>query len=208
MLKLAILASHEGTTLQAVLDACASGVLAMQPVLVVSNNKESGALRRARVAGVPALHMMGSDAALCDALISAEADLVLCAGYMKPIGSSVLSMFEGRIFNTHPSLLPKFGGKGMFGRHVHEAVLAAGESKSGATFHLVTERYDEGLILAQCRVPVARDDTPETLAARVQSAERLQVVRVFQCIAAFGPVVDSDFLHHAPSYATSPPSAS
>ena len=106
------------------------------------------------------------DAAICRALVECDVDVILLAGYMKQIGPETLSRFRGRILNTHPALLPKFGVKGMYGLHVHRAVLAAGESKSGASVHVVSEAYDAGPVLAQVDVRVEPTDTPETFSGR------------------------------------------
>jgi len=189
--KIGVLASHEGTTLQAVLDACATGRIPAQVVLVVSNNAGSGALRRARTAGVPALHLSSTthpdpkslDRALLQALRAQAVDLVLLAGYMKKLGPLTLAAFPGRILNTHPALLPRFGGQGLYGAHVHRAVLAAGERESGASIHWVDGEYDTGPVIAQVRVPVEPGDTPESLAARVQAAERTLLVKVLDELA-------------------------
>jgi phosphoribosylglycinamide formyltransferase 1 len=183
---IAVLASHEGTTLQAVLDACAAGTIAARVALVISNNADSGALRRARAAGVQTLHLSARthpgprelDRAIRAGLEGHGIDLVVLAGYMKRLGPETLERFAGRILNTHPALLPKFGGRGMYGAHVHRAVLAAGERSSGASIHLVDEAYDTGPVLAQVTVPVERPDTVDTLAARVQQAERRLLVKV------------------------------
>lgn len=191
-MKIGVLASHEGTTLQAVLDACASGSLVAQVALVISNNSGSGALRRAAAAGVPALHLSGAahpdpaelDAAIRDALVAARVDVVFLAGYMKKLGPRVLEAFAGRLLNTHPALLPKFGGAGMYGMNVHRTVLAAGERESGPSLHLVDGDYDTGAVLSQRRVPVLPGDTPETLAARVQECERELVVDVLRELAS------------------------
>jgi phosphoribosylglycinamide formyltransferase 1 len=189
-LNIAVLASHEGTTLQAVLDACASGRIPARVCLVISNNRTSGALRRARAAGVPARHLCAAtvsattvDEALGAALEAGGAQLVLLAGYMKSLGPWTLARFAGRVLNTHPALLPKFGGRGMYGSHVHEAVLAAGETRSGASIHLVEAGYDTGPILAQVAVPVLGEDSPQSLAARVQAAERELLVAVLAQIS-------------------------
>ncbi len=184
MMRIAVLASHGGTILQAVIDACRSGELDGEVVLVISNNSRSGALTRARQAGIPTAHLSGAthpgaealDTAMLHALDAARADWVLLAGYMKRLGPRVLGEYRNRILNTHPALLPKFGGEGFFGRRVHEAVLASGDAESGATVHLVDEDYDSGPILAQVRVPVRGDDTAETLEERVKVAERKLVV--------------------------------
>lgn len=184
MMRIAVLASHGGTILQAVIDACSSGELDAEVVLVISNNSRSGAMTRARDAGIPTAHLSSTthprtetlDAAMLSLLNEARADWVLLAGYMKRLGPRVLCAYRNRILNTHPALLPKFGGEGYFGRRVHEAVLAAGEQESGATVHLVDEDYDSGPILAQVRVPVRGGDTAETLEERVKVAERKLVV--------------------------------
>jgi len=191
-MNIAVLASHEGTTLQAVLDACADGEIAARVVIVISNNAGSGALRRARAAGVQALHLSSIthpgpnalDRALSQALADHGVELVLLAGYMKKLGPLTLASFAGRILNTHPALLPRFGGQGLYGSHVHRAVLAAGERESGATLHGVDAEYDTGPAIAQIKVPVEVTDTPDTLAARVQAAERTQLVRVLAEIAS------------------------
>ena len=180
MTRLAVLASHEGTTLQAVIDACAEGAINASVALVISNNSQSGAMRRACAAGVPTLHLSNRthpdadtlDTATLHALKDAGANWVLLLGYVKKLGPQTLGSFTGHILNTHPALLPKFGGRGFFGRKVHEAVLAAGDAESGATVHLVEAEYDTGPQLAQVRVAVAADDTAETLESRVKKAEQ------------------------------------
>lgn len=192
--RLGVLASHEGTTLQAVLDACARGALPAEIAVVISNNKGAAALERARSAGVPARHLSGQthpdpsalDLAICRTLVEHGVDLVLLAGYMKKIGPATLARFRGRIVNTHPALLPKFGGQGMYGARVHRAVLAAGERATGVSVHLVDAEYDTGPIVGQARVPVEPADTEETLAARVRARERGFLVDVLRAIAAEG----------------------
>lgn len=183
-MNIAVLASHAGTILQAVLDACASGELDGRVTLVISNNSRSRAMSRAREAGIPTLHLSSAthpqpearDTAMAQALREADADWVLLAGYMKKLGPKVLAAYRNRIVNTHPALLPKFSGEGFYGRRVHEAVLAAGETETGASVHLVDEDYDAGPILAQVKVQVKADDDPETLEERVKVAERKLVV--------------------------------
>ena len=182
MVRLAVLASHEGTTLQALIDACAVGHLPAELVAVISNNSGSGALRRAAAANIPTHHISGKthaneDLAVLTACQQARADWVLLLGYMKKLGEQTLTTYKGRIINTHPALLPKFGGKGYFGSRVHQAVIAAGETESGATVHLVDYDYDTGPILAQTTVQVMTDDTPETLETRVKAAEQALLVK-------------------------------
>jgi phosphoribosylglycinamide formyltransferase 1 len=189
---IAVLASGEGTTLQAVLDACATGLVPARVGVVISNNRTSGALRRARAAGVPARHLSalsaGGEAAvdqvLRDTLLEFKAQWVLLAGYMKRLGPLTLTAFAGRIMNTHPALLPEFGGRGMYGLNVHRAVLAAGRRQSGATVHWVDATYDTGTMIRQVRVPVETGDSAESLAARVQAAERELVVEVLAAAAS------------------------
>jgi phosphoribosylglycinamide formyltransferase-1 len=191
MIVIGILASHEGTTCQAVLDACKADLLPAKIGIVISNNMDSGALRRAQSAGIQIAHLSGQthqnpeslDVAICTSLQAHKIDIVLLAGYMKKLGPKTLGAFRNRILNTHPALLPKFGGKGMYGLHVHQAVLAAGDVVTGVSIHLVDEEYDTGPIIAQCLVPVLSGDTPEILAARVQQNERRFVVEVLTEIA-------------------------
>ncbi|HVN96914.1 MAG TPA: phosphoribosylglycinamide formyltransferase [Syntrophorhabdaceae bacterium] len=190
-MKIGFLASHGGSNMQAIIDACKSGKLEAIPAVVVSNNSDSGAIARARTEGVPHYYLSGKthpdpvelDQAILDALLRHGVDIVILAGYMKKLGPKTLAHFRGRILNVHPALLPKFGGAGMYGIHVHEAVIAAGEKESGVTIHLVDEQYDTGPILAQRRVPVMPDDTPETLAARVLTEEHILYSETLQRIA-------------------------
>lgn len=185
-LRVAVLASHEGTTAQAVIDACAARSVAGEVVVIISNNRDSGALRRAVAAGIPGLHLSGRthpdaadlDASICAACETVDASVIVLAGYMKRLGPKTLASFEGRIINTHPALLPAFGGQGMYGDRVHEAVLAAGEIKTGASVHVVTAEYDEGPVVRQLEVPVLPDDTVSSLGARVRAAEKRVLVDV------------------------------
>ncbi|WP_407539148.1 phosphoribosylglycinamide formyltransferase [Deinococcus radiomollis] len=178
-MRLAFLASHGGSGMRAVLAAIGSGELDAQALLCISNNSGAPALAHAREAGLDTLHLSSRrypdpaqlGAALLEALQSAGADTLVLSGYMKALGPAVLAQFEGRLVNVHPSLLPKYGGRGMYGDLVHAAVLAAGERESGATVHQVALGIDEGPILAQSRVPVLPGDTLETLRARVMAVE-------------------------------------
>ncbi|MBM4206181.1 MAG: phosphoribosylglycinamide formyltransferase [Gammaproteobacteria bacterium] len=187
-MKLGVLASHGGTTLQAILDAISSGQLLAEVAILVSNNSRSGAMERALNHGLPTAHISGAthpdddnrDKAIRNALQQCEVDLVVLSGYMKPLGSATLAAFDGRIINTHPSLLPKFGGAGFYGIHVHEAVLAAGESTTGASVHLVRGEYDTGPVIAQCELPVLAADTALSLQERVKSAEQSLLIDVLK----------------------------
>lgn len=194
MMRLAVLASHEGSTLQALIDACAAQTLEAQVVLVVSNNSKAGALRRAVAANIDTRHISikthGSEAAanqaIADALSDTKADWVLLLGYMKKMGEAILRQFSGRIINTHPALLPDFGGQGFFGRKVHEAVHAAGVNETGATLHIVGQDYDTGPIIAQIRVPVLSGDDIDAIELRVKIAERKLLVDTLSQIDADG----------------------
>jgi len=196
MLRIGVLASHEGTTLQSIIDACAEGRVNGRVVAVISNNSGSGALRRAAAAGVETFHLSSVthpgadslDAAICGVLQQARTDVVFLAGYMKRLGPRTLAAFPARILNTHPALLPKFGGQGMFGDRVFEAVLAQGESESGASVHLVDAEYDTGEVVRQERIAVLPGDTVESLKARVQACEREAVVLTLAAIADGGLV--------------------
>lgn len=180
-MNIGFLASHGGSNMQAIIDAARKGALQAKPVVVISNNGSSTALERARNEGIPCFYLSGKthpdpdrlDEAILGTLIAHNVDIVALAGYMKKLGPKTLSHFKGRILNIHPALLPRHGGKGMYGIHVHESVIAARETESGVTIHLVTDEYDRGPIIAQVRVPVEPDDTPEVLAARVLVQEHI-----------------------------------
>jgi len=174
--RLAVFASGRGSNLRALVDASCAGRLRATVALVVSNRSTSGALAFARERGIAARHMSTRThddlpRALRDALVAARINAVALAGYLRPVPSLVLRAFPERVFNIHPAPLPRFGGPGMYGIHVHRAVLEAGVAWSGPTVHLVTERYDEGPVLAHVPVPVEPGDTPEVLAARVLAVE-------------------------------------
>lgn len=177
--RVAVLASGGGTNLQALIDRLnADGSAAARVELVVGSRAGIGALERAERAGIAAVALdaraLGADAfrdALADALRTHRIDLVVLAGWLQLVPSEVVARYHGRMINVHPALLPAFGGKGMYGMRVHQAVIASGARVSGATVHFVDERYDEGAIVAQWPVPVLLGDTPEMLAARVLAVE-------------------------------------
>jgi len=189
-LHLGFLASHGGSNMQAIVDACRDGRLNAEPRVVISNNSDAMALQRAKHAGIPHYRISGKthpgeaeDQAILRTLKAHDVDTVILAGYMKKIGPQTLEAYRGRILNIHPALLPKFGGPGFFGRRVHEAVLQAGQTVTGVTIHLVDAQYDHGPILAQCRVPVLPDDTPDSLASRVLTEEHRLYVETLQQIS-------------------------
>lgn len=178
-MNLGFLASHNGSNMQAVIDACRAGRLAARPAVVISNNIDSGALERARNEKIPCSHLSGRthpdpedlDREIVDVLLEHDVNLVILAGYMKKIGPVTLATFPGHVINIHPGLLPEYGGRGMYGRRVHEAVLAAGARETGVTIHAVDPIYDHGPVLAQRNVAVEKSDTADTLAKRVLAVE-------------------------------------
>lgn len=179
MLKLAVFISGGGTNLQSLIDNCQSGSLRAEIKMVISNNSKAYGLERARKAGIETFHISKKvypdkneyNKAILNLLEDHKIDLIVLAGYMKLLPSEIVKKFYGRIINIHPALLPEYGGKGMYGQNVHEAVIESGDKFSGATVHMVDERYDHGPILVQRRVPVIDGDTTETLAARVLEIE-------------------------------------
>lgn len=190
-MQIGFLASHGGSSMRAIVAALADGRLAGTARIVISNNADSPALQFARDHGIPAKHISattaGSEQAADDAISAALAasgvEWLVLSGYLRKLGPLTLQRFGGRILNIHPALLPKFGGRGMFGRHIHAAVLAAGEATSGITIHMVDEEYDHGDIIAQRRIPVLPNDTVETLQARIMAAEPDFFVETLQALA-------------------------
>jgi phosphoribosylglycinamide formyltransferase-1 len=178
-LSIAVFASGGGTNLQALIDASKSGVLNGRVAAVISNNSGAYALERARNENIPAYHISSKVypertefvSRLFEVFDENNINLVVLAGYMKLVPIEVVKRYRSRIINIHPALLPKYGGKGMYGINVHRAVIESGDKISGATVHIVDEIYDNGAILIQRTVPVLPDDTPESLAARVLKVE-------------------------------------
>ena len=188
--RLGVLASGGGTNLQSILDKCASGEIPATVAVVIGNNSKSGALARASDAGVNALHLSGHthkdpgslDLAICSVLDDHGVDLVLLAGYMKKLGPVTLARYTNRILNIHPALLPDFGGQGMYGERVHQAVVESGAKHSGATVHIVNEEYDQGPVVYRKVLDVAQGETAGSLAKRVLNLEHelyAEVVTMF-----------------------------
>ena len=177
---IAVFASHGGSLLQAIIDACESDTLAMEVVLVLSNNSDAKALTRSAKHNIASVHLSSCthpekaalDAAIVAQLKILNVDWIVLAGYMKKLGPKTLSEYRNRILNTHPALLPKYGGQGYYGRKVHDAILEAGEKETGATIHIVEAEYDSGPILSQVKVPVKPGDTIQQLEQRVKNAEK------------------------------------
>lgn len=178
-MNLGFFASHNGSNMQAVIDACKDGVLNATPVIVISNNGDAGAVERAKKEKIPyyVLNIKSHpssddlDNTMLDALLRHETELIILAGYMKKIGEIILNTFRGKIINIHPALLPKYGGKGMYGLNVHEAVLKAEEKETGVTIHIIDEDYDSGPIVAQTSLSIMKSDNVESLSKRVLERE-------------------------------------
>jgi len=183
MYNLVVFASGNGTTLQSIIDAIKEKKLEANISLVVSNNPKAFALERAKKAKIPTYVIQEKepekmDEEICNVLSKIDVNLIVLAGYLKLIGKNMLSKYT--IINTHPSLLPKYGGKGMYGMNVHRAVIEAKEEYSGVTLHYVNSEYDRGPTIMQTRVKVMKGDTPEDLSARVQNAEKIQLVEALK----------------------------
>jgi phosphoribosylglycinamide formyltransferase-1 len=185
---LAVFISGSGTNLQSIMDRCADGTIPGKVVLVLSNKPNAYGLVRAQEAGIDTVvhnrkkfpDGKAADERLLELLNQHEVDIIALAGYLKMIPPEVVRKYHNRILNIHPALLPKYGGKGMYGHHVHEVVLASGDKESGVTIHLVDEIYDHGKIVAQEKVPVLPNDTPDDLAARVLAVEHQLYPRVLK----------------------------
>lgn len=194
-MNLAFLASHGGSAAWHLTRACRSGELDATAVALVSNNSRSAALAWAREEGLRAAHLSAAsypdpddlDTAILTVLQDSGAEVVVLSGYMRELGPRVLGAYAGRVLNIHPSLLPRHGGRGMYGDRVHASVLAAGDTESGATVHLVTSGIDEGPLIAQGRVPVLPGDTLDTLKARVGAIEGELLLRAVRGVVAARP---------------------
>jgi phosphoribosylglycinamide formyltransferase-1 len=187
-----MLASHGGSNVQAVVEACKSGRLDAEAAILISNNRDARVLEFGRSQCIESVWIGGSeyedeerrDEAICGLLRDRNVDVVLLLGYMRKLGALTLELYQGRVLNIHPSLLPRHGGKGKYGIRVHESVLASGDSETGVSIHLVDAEYDEGRVIAQCRVPVLNGDTAATLQTRVLKREHEFLVETLQAIAA------------------------
>lgn len=188
--RLVVLASGEGSVFQSIAEACESGVLNAEIVGLICSRDGVGAVSRADQLGVPCVVVdlrafkdrSTWDKTLTETVRRLDPKLVALAGFTQLLGEKFLTAFKGRVVNTHPSLLPKFGGKGMYGSKVYEAILAAGETETGITVHQVVGEYDSGPVIAQERVPVKKGDTVETLSARVRDVERSFYIQVLKTL--------------------------
>ncbi len=185
-MKIAVFASHGGTDLQAIIDGCHGGQIDARVVVVISNNADSMALQRAKKGNIHQYYLsaksLGSEEILATKIIEVleehSVDMIFLAGYMRLLHVSILARYHNRIFNIHPALLPKYGGKGMYGMNVHNAVIQANEKETGVTIHRVNAAYDSGEIVAQTTLPVLLNDTPEALAERVLIREHTFLIEV------------------------------
>ena len=191
-LRLGFLASGNGSSARAIVAAIGAGGLAAQARQLVSNNRGALALGFAAEAGIPALCIptqadaTAADARLAEALAAHGVDLVILSGYLRQLGPATLARYAGRVLNIHPGPLPGFGGHGMYGRRVHEAVIAAGVAESGICVHVVDSEYDRGPVIARMAVPVLAGDTAATLEARVTSKEPAFFVATLADLVACG----------------------
>lgn len=189
-LRIAVLLSGEGTSLENLLERIDAGEVPARIEVVLASKEKAGGLERARRRGIPAVAVPRArypdvtefNDALHAVLAHHEIDLVALLGFLSPFETR--GRFDGRTLNVHPALIPAFSGKGFYGHRVHEAVLESGVKLSGATVHLVDGQYDHGPIVLQKAVPVRDDDTPDTLAARVQAVERKLVPEAIRLFAA------------------------
>ena len=192
MLRIGVLASHQGTNFQAIVSACQKGRVQANVALLICNNSDAPVMARARKSGVPTVHLSSLthpssdvlDESMHNHLADENIDLVVLAGYMKKLGPRVLEDYRDRIINVHPSLLPRHGGPGFYGSRVHKAVIESGDSETGATVHLVNDDYDMGKALLQEKITVKVDDTPDSLAERLQPIEHKLLIEVIQQFSA------------------------
>lgn len=180
-LNLVFLASNNGSAMRAAQKAIMEGVLDAKISLVISNKPSARALEFAEQNNIMTRAITETEI-LLSAIRKAKPDYIVLSGYLKKIPAALLAENIAPIINIHPSLLPKFGGRGMFGLNVHKAVIAAGETETGASIHFVSENYDEGKIINQIKLPVLANDSPESLAKRVMAVEEKLMVETLKTI--------------------------
>lgn len=178
-MNIAFLASYNGSSAHAITDACLEGALSASPTLLITNNEDANALEWSENKGLKTLCVNSKthpnptdlDRKIADSLRDNRISLVVLSGYMRLIGVETLKAVDGRMINIHPALLPKYGGQGMYGHHVHKAVKESNEIETGITIHQVNDEYDDGKILAQKIIPLISNDSVEDIQKKVQSAE-------------------------------------
>jgi len=187
-LRIAVFASHNGSNFQAIAEACKAGRIKGEVTLLICNNKKSQAIARAKNLGIQFFHISESvepnkqkrDKEISSLLSEHNCELAVLAGYMKKLSSAVIDSFNGEIINIHPSLLPKYGGKGMHGLAVHAEVLRNKEYLSGVTVHRVNSEYDKGEILSQQTISICENETPESLADKARPVEHHLIVQTIK----------------------------
>ena len=188
MKRIGILASYNGSGFQTIKKACDTGILDAQVVVVISNNTDANALKTASSWDIPNFIVnqerypdQNCDEKIAKLLLEFKCDYIFCSGYMKMIGSDLIDSFPNKIVNTHPALLPSpYGGKGMYGRFVHEAVVKNGEKKSGVTIHYVNEKYDDGEIILTKELELSDDETVDSLENKIKDLETIAIVDAFK----------------------------
>jgi len=195
-LHLGFLASHRGSNIEVILNEIERGMLKASANVIISNNPNAPVLDIGKERDIPSYclnqnNRKDSNKAILETLRKYEVNLLVLAGYMKKLGDKVIQAYPDRVLNIHPALLPKYGGKGMYGMYVHEAVIKSNDVESGATIHIVTTEYDKGRIISQYKIPRYEQDTPKTLAKRVLGIEHIlypQTLREIQ-----GGIIDLNF---------------
>ena len=189
MIKIGILASHNGTGFDALTKACEEKILNANIALVITNNSNAQVVQKAQAKNIPNFILnqnlypsQNIDQLILSKLLEFECDYIFLSGYMKKIDDCIIQNFPHKIFNAHPALLPKFGGAGMYGKYVHEAVINAGETTSGVTIHEVNEEYDEGKIIVQKSLLLDENETAQSLEQRIKELEKIAIVEAFQKI--------------------------
>jgi len=186
MKRIGILSSHNGSGFDTILQACENKILDAQVVLVISNNSNAKVLEKASKKDIPNFVINAKkypnenlDEKITNLMLEFKIDYIFLSGYMKKIEKNLLKEFPNKIINSHPALLPKFGGSGMYGRFVHEAVIKAKEKESGCTIHYVNENYDEGEYILQKSISLLQDEKVETLEEKIKELEKAAVVEAF-----------------------------
>lgn len=192
MKRIGILASYNGSGFQTIKKACDEGILNAQVIVLVSNNTNSNALKIAEQMQIPNFIINTKkypnedlDEKIAKTFEEFNCDYIFCSGYMKIIGPKLVNAFKEKIVNTHPALLPsKYGGKGMYGRFVHEAIIKNNEKKSGVTIHFVNEKYDDGKIILKKELEILENESVDSLENRIKDLESLAIIEAFEKLLA------------------------
>ena len=189
MKRIGILSSHNGSGFDAIQKACENNELDAQVVLVISNNSTAQVLQKAQSKNIPNFIVNAKkfpdenlDKKITDMMSEFKVDYIFLSGYMKKIEENLVKTFENRIINSHPALLPKFGGKGMYGTNVHKAVIENGEKKSGCTVHFVNENYDEGNFILQNEITLEENETVESLEEKIKKLETITIIESLKTV--------------------------